>query len=170
MIDYKKHELIYGSPTKCIIEDDIFKVFEMYDNVILCHVSNCFHTMGGGIAKIIRERYPKAYEADCRTVKGDKNKLGTYSFAKEKEKYIANIYGQYTYGQNYFGDRELSYDALYNGFQKLLKDIRNSKIDMVLVPYGLGCGLAKGRWEIVEKILDILAEQFKIQVVIVKLP
>ena len=143
------------------IEIDIFEQFEKTDNVILIAVNNCFHVMGGGIAKIIKDRYPKVYEADCATPKGDKNKLGGYSFAKvdfKHNRYIANLYGQYTYGKNHFGDRELSYDAFYNAVQKLLKDIENSEIETVLIPWGIGCGLAMGRWEIVKKILDTLTD------------
>jgi O-acetyl-ADP-ribose deacetylase (regulator of RNase III) len=154
-----------------IIEADIFEVFEDTDNVTMIHVANCFHVMGGGIAKIIKDRYPKAYEADCRTVKGDRDKLGTYSFAKIKdEKYIVNIYGQYTYGQNHFGDREASYDAIYNGIKKLLVDIKNTEIQTVLIPYMIGCGLAGGKVEIVETIINVLAGKTEKDILICKLP
>ena len=153
------------------IEADIFEEFENRSNVMLVAVNNCFHVMGGGIAKIIKNRYPKVYEADCRTEYGDIKKLGTYSFAKvgDGEKYIANLYGQFTYGKNHFGDRELSYDAFYNGFQKILKDIENSEIKTVLVPYQIGCGLARGNFEIVEKILDTLSKSSTKDIVICKL-
>lgn len=152
------------------IEADIFEIFKQKDNVILTHCSNCFNTMGSGIAKVIKDKYPKAYEADCRTEKGDKDKLGTYSFEKvaEKEKYIANLYGQYFYGRKELGDRDVSYDALYNAFQKLFKDIRAGNY-CVLVPYGIGCGLAGGNWGIVEKMIDILANGYNIEVIVCKL-
>lgn len=153
------------------IEADIFEQFEKQSNVMAVHCVNCFHTMGGGIAKIIKDRYPKVYDVDCRTEYGDIKKLGTYSFAKvgDDEKYIANLYAQFTYGKNHFGDRELSYDAFYNGFQKILKDIENSEIKTVLVPYQIGCGLAMGSWEIVENILDTLSKSFTKDIVICKL-
>jgi len=154
-------------------EINIFHEFVQHKNIIMVHGANCFHTMGGGIAKIVKEKYPKAYEADCATPKGDINKLGTYSFAKvdlKRNRYIANLYTQFTYGQNHFGDRELSYDALYNSFQKLLKDIENSEIETVLIPYGIGCGLAKGNFKIVEIILDELTEGCNKECIVCKLP
>jgi O-acetyl-ADP-ribose deacetylase (regulator of RNase III) len=155
------------------IEVDIFHEFVTHKNVIILHVANCFHTMGGGIAKIVKDKFHKAYEADCATLKGDKSKLGTYSFAKvdlKQNRYIANLYAQFTYGQNHFGDRELSYDALYNSVKKLLNDIENSEIQTVLIPYGIGCGLAKGNWNIVEKILDELTDGCNKECIVCKLP
>ncbi len=38
--------------------------------------------MQSGIARQIREKYPEAYEADCKTVAGDIKKLGTFSWVK----------------------------------------------------------------------------------------
>ena len=34
----------------------------------------------GGIARTIRELYPEAYEADCQTKKGDRSKIGSFSY------------------------------------------------------------------------------------------
>ena len=36
--------------------------------------------MGKGIAKTIKTRFPEAYQADLKTNKGDREKLGTISF------------------------------------------------------------------------------------------
>jgi O-acetyl-ADP-ribose deacetylase (regulator of RNase III) len=167
----KKYKTLKQLSNCKIIEADMFEVFESNDNVALLQGCNCFHVMGGGIAKIIKDRYPKAYEADCRTTKGDKDKLGTYSLAKIKdEKYIVNIYTQYTFGQNHFGDREASYDAIYNGIKKLLVDIKNTEIKTVLIPYMIGCGLASGRIEIVETIINVLAGETEKEILICKLP
>ena len=49
-----------------------------FDAVV--HGCNCFCTMGSGIARQVREQYPSAYEADCKTVGGDIRKLGNYTF------------------------------------------------------------------------------------------
>src|ERR1035437_7399730 len=40
---------------------------------------NCFNTMGGGIAREIRERYPEVAGEDAETIRGDYQKLGTYT-------------------------------------------------------------------------------------------
>jgi len=38
---------------------------------VIVHGSNCFCTMGAGIAKTIKETFPAAYRADLATKKGD---------------------------------------------------------------------------------------------------
>ena len=40
---------------------------------------NCFNTMGGGIAREIRERYPQVALVDQETDRGDYQKLGTWT-------------------------------------------------------------------------------------------
>lgn len=66
---------------------------------VLIHSANCFHTMGAGIAKDIRLKYPRAYASDCMTKKGDRsNKLGQFSLsapADDQPFYILNCYTQY---------------------------------------------------------------------------
>ena len=37
--------------------------------------------MGAGIARTIRHKFPQAYIQDIQTIKGDKSKLGTYTFS-----------------------------------------------------------------------------------------
>ena len=54
-----------------------------YDCIV--HGCNCQNTMGKGIAKDIRFTWPGVYKSDCKTIKGDLNKLGTYSFIKLKQ-------------------------------------------------------------------------------------
>jgi len=48
---------------------------------IIGHCCNCFCTMGSGVAAAIKAKYPEAYDADCKTKKGDRTKLGTLSLA-----------------------------------------------------------------------------------------
>ncbi|MBU8850049.1 MAG: macro domain-containing protein, partial [Desulfobacterales bacterium] len=49
---------------------------------VIIHGCNCFCSMGAGIAKMIRDNFPEAYQADLKTGMGDKKKLGTYSMAR----------------------------------------------------------------------------------------
>jgi O-acetyl-ADP-ribose deacetylase (regulator of RNase III) len=126
---------------------DLLDLFNRKKIDILVHGCNCFNTMGAGIAKQIKEKYIDAYNADLLTVKGDKNKLGTYSISKINEtQYIINAYTQYYY----FGKRPLNYEALRNVF-KLINENFNNKI--IGIPK-IGAGLAKGDWNIIKNIID----------------
>ncbi len=126
---------------------------------IIVHGCNCFNTMGSGIAKEIKQRCPEAYEADCKTVRGDKSKLGTYSSAafetnnSEEFFVVINMYTQYRYGKDKV---HVDYEAIREGFRSLGEEIREWGEDgwsTVAYPK-IGCGLAGGDWSIVSKIID----------------
>lgn len=148
---------------KTIVED-IFKVPTID---VIAHQANCYCTFGSGIAKTIREKYPAAYEADCKTKKGDLSKLGTFSSATihdgDRKFVIANVYGQGGFGKRNHGGRDTNYDALYDGLSMLNKfmsescDAHSSTLTLG-IPYGIGCGLGGGSWKIVTAMLEDLFE------------
>lgn len=122
----------------------------LFDNKVidvLVHGCNCFHTMGAGIAKQIKEKYYAAYEADLQTIKGDKNKLGTYSSIQINDnQFIINAYTQY----HFYGNRPIDYDALRNVFRLIDLNFENKRIGIPKI----GAGLAKGDWNIIQEIID----------------
>ena len=129
------------------LKGNLLDLFEQKVLDIIIHGCNCFHTMGAGIAKQIKLKYKKAYEADLNTIKGDKNKLGSYSFVQLNDKqFIINAYTQY----NFYGTIPLDYDALRKVFKMIDKTFKNKIIGIPKI----GAGLAKGNWEIIEKIID----------------
>lgn len=120
---------------------------------VIIHGCNCYHTMGAGIAKKIKEVFPEAYSADKSTKYGDHGKIGSFSSAKIKrngfEFDVINAYTQGRYGR---GKDLFEYD----GFRKILKNINityaNKKVGLPLI----GCGLAGGDKD---KILNIIREE-----------
>jgi len=116
----------------------------------IAHGCNCFNTMGAGIAKQIKMRYPMAYEADCETIAGDKEKLGDFSIAFENDRMIFNLYTQYNMG------RDLSYPALESSLRKLKNslDFVDENQNLVLGLPRIGCGIAGGDWPRVEEIIN----------------
>lgn len=61
-----------------IIKGDLIKLALEGNFDVIIHGCNCFHTMGAGIARQIRLKWPGVFEADLQTKKGPE-KLGTYS-------------------------------------------------------------------------------------------
>tara|TARA_Y200000002_G_scaffold382572_1_gene400095 strand:- start:701 stop:1138 length:438 start_codon:yes stop_codon:yes gene_type:complete len=130
-----------------VIKGNLLTLFENNNIDILVHGCNCFHTMGAGIAKQIKEKYYIAYEADLQTIKGDKNKLGTYSFVQiNNTQFIINAYTQY----HFYGKRPIDYDALRNVFKLIDLNFTNKRIGIPKI----GAGLAKGDWNIIQNIID----------------
>lgn len=118
----------------------------------IAHQANCFNTMGSGIAKQIRETYPEAYEADCRTTKGDRTKLGKFSWVKAKDgKHIYNCYSQYNYG---LGQRHTNYEAIFTGLTSIKSHAETHDLNSLGLPHLMGCKLGGGSWRIVNSIIE----------------
>lgn len=158
----------------------LIKAFKQGEVGAIAHQANCQNTMGSGVAKAIRAVYPEVYEADCETVKGAIDKLGTLSmvivprdrrksFAKcvDMDQYcgpIFNLYGQFNYGRE-AGVVYTDIGALRSamGQMKLFLDAMN--ITRVGLPK-LGCGLGGEKWENVSLVIEEELVQNGIQVTV----
>jgi len=117
---------------------------------VIIHGCNCFNVMGRGIAKTIRETFPEAYAADCKTLRGDRSKLGTYSHAIIRcgahHLTVVNAYTQFNYG----GEKpNADYDAIRSVFRAIKRDFAGSRIGYPQI----GAGLARGDWDTIAAII-----------------
>lgn len=117
---------------------------------VIIHGCNCFCTMGAGIAAQIKQRYPSVFYEDCKTVKGDINKLGTFScaVADNYSLIVVNAYTQFRYGGN---KSNVDYVAIRSALTEIKKQFGTTP------RYGIpaiGCGLAGGDWNIVEMMIN----------------
>lgn len=156
---------------------DLLEFFESGKVDFIAHGCNCFHTMGSGIARQIKEKYPQAFEADKDTDYGDYNKLGSYSRyggayyfvstylneCSNKKRFklanqILNCYTQFNYGN----DRcYLDYEALTLCLRKINYEFKHKTIGLPQI----GCGLAGGDWN---KVREIIKKELKdIDVIVV---
>jgi len=117
---------------------------------------NCFNTMGGGIAREIRERYPMAATVDNETEKGDYNKLGNYTTAFTGKFLIVNAYTQYNMSK---GEDVFEYVAFELILQKLVKQYGTKRIGF---PY-IGMGLAGGNKDVILDMLEYYAQDVAAQ-------
>jgi O-acetyl-ADP-ribose deacetylase (regulator of RNase III) len=115
---------------------------------------NCFNTMGGGIAREIRERYPIAHAMDASTTRGDYNKLGNWTVGlndlTDRKFIIINAYTQYNMstGEDVFE---------YTAFQLILEKLEHAyPTSHIGFPY-IGMGLAGGDKDIIIPMLEIFA-------------
>lgn len=130
---------------------------------IICHQVNTFGVMGAGIAKEVRERFPevyKEYNGFCKANKED-DVIGTVLFSVVQSGFIANCFGQNGWKTNYD-----AFESVMNKVKKFAEEHDNAKI---AVPYKIGCGLAWGDWNIVEKIIFDVFEYSDLDVEIWKL-
>ncbi|MFT5618500.1 MAG: O-acetyl-ADP-ribose deacetylase (regulator of RNase III) [Arenicella sp.] len=130
---------------------NLIELAEQGEFEVIIHGCNCFCTMGAGIAKQIKIRFPEAYQADLKTLKGDKSKLGKISWAEVQtpngKLIIANAYTQFDWRGK---GNKADYDAIRQAFRKVKEQFLGK-----LIGYpAIGAGLAGGDWNIISKIID----------------
>lgn len=145
------------------IQDNILKS----DADIICQQVNCFGVMGAGLAKQIRAQYPEVYTSYRSVFNSyqDKSLLGKVNFVYTSGPIIANLFGQYAYGRTQL---HTDYKALYAALCTVAKKCNKPGI-RVAIPYGIGCGLAGGDWNIVQRAINKAFENFEGTVEIYKL-
>jgi O-acetyl-ADP-ribose deacetylase (regulator of RNase III) len=141
-----------------IVEGNILEATED----IIGHQVNCQGVMGAGLAKQIRNKYPFAYEcykSYCDEAENKKELMGSIRQVKVDDgKIIAHIFSQYGYGRN----------ALYTDYTSLGKALQHLEIkarnfeESVALPYGIGCGLAGGDWEVVYSMIETIFENYEV--------
>jgi O-acetyl-ADP-ribose deacetylase (regulator of RNase III) len=134
------------------------KYGNMLDEVkqgIIVQQVNAQGVMGGGIAKSIRDKWPKNWDVYSAVVKPNQRDrglayLGMVIYCEvEPSLWIANIVGQQFYGRDPL-IVYTSYEALAMGFNSVANVAMNNDLD---VHYPLiGCGLANGDWNTVSRI------------------
>lgn len=149
------------------VKGDIFQLAEegKFDYVI--HGCNCFNTMGAGIARTVKDRYPRAYLVDQKTGKAEKDKLGHFTMAyidaclnREPQTSgfaIINAYTQFGWWTRKDEDGNLIpnvvYDAVKNAFIGIKLALDLSGNPRFAIPK-IGAGLAGGDWDRIEAIID----------------
>ena len=129
---------------------------------IIGHQTNCQGVMGAGIAKEIRDTWPRVfaqYKIFCvKNRQKGRSPLGCCQMVyvdEERSRIVANLFGQERYGR---GKRQTDYDALRKALHFLANnDFVRKKPMSIGFPCRLGCALGGGEWDIV---LGIIEEEF----------
>jgi O-acetyl-ADP-ribose deacetylase (regulator of RNase III) len=136
-----------------IIDGDLFDTKAEF----ICHQVNCMGRMGSGVAKQVREKFPKAYRVYSDLCNGTRNgelpfwMLGKAQFVtNENGITIVNMFSQGTYG--YDGKKYTD----YNAFRSCLRAICNTvpKDAAIAMPYKIGCGLGGGDWDTIMGLIE----------------
>jgi O-acetyl-ADP-ribose deacetylase (regulator of RNase III) len=148
-------------------------ILNTHCNIIVQSV-NHKGVMGAGLAREIKTKYPdisSSYIHMCNTHNFRsimRNGLVYFYTAIESDgsvKQIASVFGQESYG---IDKRHTNYISLMNGIMWVL-EYAESQGYSVAIPYGIGCGLGGGVWDIVILLLkDILVYYPDVDVYIYK--
>ena len=121
---------------------------------VIIHGCNCENTMGGGLAKQVKDQYPAAFEADRSfTFKTLDEKLGLISGTRVNRKngsgyfHIINAYTQlHARGDGVLTD--------YRAVRSAFRNVKNNFIGSKIAYPKIGAGLARGDWETISKIIE----------------
>ncbi|MGF7049841.1 hypothetical protein J2T13_004364 [Paenibacillus sp. DS2015] len=72
---------------------------------------------------------------------------------------IANLFGQFKYGKT--SEQYTDYVALESALRQLKDKAKELKFSVAL-PYNLGCGMANGDWNIVEKMIEDVFNDYEV--------
>lgn len=118
---------------------------------VIVHGCNCQCAMGKGLALAIKQQFREAYEADLRTPKGERAKLGRISTAEIERGparfTVVNAYTQFHWrGEGVLAD----YDAIRSAFREIKLRFGGRRIGYPKI----GAGLAKGDWRTIGAIIE----------------
>lgn len=139
-----------------IVNGDLLNATAEY----ICHQVNCMGVMGSGVAKQIREKWPRAYTQyhdACEQYTQEHGKdwlLGKIQVVKVCDNTrVVNMFGQLNYGRG--GSQYTDMNALRRCFKTLAKEVKPG--ETIAMPYRIGCGLAGGDWG---SVIDMISEIF----------
>jgi O-acetyl-ADP-ribose deacetylase (regulator of RNase III) len=124
------------------------------DAKYIAHCVNAQGKMNSGVAKAIRQKFPRAYEIYMQAHEEHRLILGSVIGADCGTHTILNIVGQDRYG--YDGAKYVYYVALRKG----VRLINGNITDAVAFPF-IGCGLAGGDWQLVSAIIEEESTNFQ---------
>lgn len=143
-----------------IVEGNILDAHED----VTCHQVNCMGIMGSGLAKQIRNKYPEVfieYYAYCKRHEILEQMMGVAQHVKCYDgKIIANLFGQFRYGT----DRQYTDYAALECALRNMKQYAQSNQLSIAIPYQIGCGLAGGNWDIVNKIIEEVFNDYNVTI------
>ena len=120
------------------------------DATLIIHQVNCQCVMSSGVAKAIKDKWPKVY---IDYIGIHKQTLGDVQIVKVAEdKYVANMFAQDNYGYN--GHRYTSYDALDECLHKVAEYCKNNMIDKIALPFNMSCDRGGACWAAVLALID----------------
>ena len=149
-----------------IINGDLFdKNDNIYKICFIVHQVNCQGVMGSGLAKKIKEVYPRVYKEYKEALNNGTVSLGSAQIVfvvdtKKKIMHVVNLFAQDKYGRD---KQYTDYEALKTSLINLKDNIRDLAYlpDRVIIriPYMMGCGLGGGDWNIVLSIINEVFEK-----------
>ena len=156
-------------PIVSTVKGDLVKRALAGEYTHIVHGANTHAAMGAGIAPLIADAFEGVREADesFHIPVDSEDRLGHYSHAHNPEVCVINMYTQHYFRTRPDGTHAVDYNAIANGFARLNDELSVRQKDTTLVGIpALGAGLAKGHWEAIACIINLVTPDIDIELVI----
>ena len=131
-----------------IVNGDLLDASE----VMIVHQVNCKGVMGSGVAKSIKDKYPKAYHSYKKhcDISGSSllGKIQVINICNERK--VVNMFAQDNYGRD---KQYTDLKAFKTCILKLVDYAKKNNIKEIAMPYKIGCGRGGANWDSVYSIL-----------------
>ncbi len=123
------------------------------DNKVIVHICNDIGGWGKGFVMAISKRWKKPENQYREWFKSkDGFKLGKVQFVQvEEDFWVANLIGQHKINKDENGNAPIRYDAIEQGLEEVASFAIENKASIHMPR--IGCGLAGGKWEMIEPII-----------------
>jgi len=156
-----------------IVEGDMFE--NIAPRSVILHQANCLGIAGAGVAQEIRNRYPGwfgAYAEQCRR-HAPPALLGSFHTydVPGADVEICSVFGQSGIGKE---RRQTDYGAWKSALPEIVSrlEARRGARDVwaVRAPYGIGCGLGGGSWNVMKDLFERYAGHSPVDFAFYRLP
>lgn len=128
------------------------------DKTIIAHVCNDVGAWGAGFVKALSAKWSTPEDQYKRLGKKNRQLGSTQLVVVGNNKYVANIIGQRDIKPNAVGLSPVRYGAIEQGLREVFKFA--ATIDATVHMPRIGCGLAGGKWSIMEAVIKSAAEVY----------
>lgn len=127
----------------------------------ILHGCNAQGVMGSGVAKLIKDKYPSAYQAYMASIPLNGMELGRVTYAEQMDgKIILNGITQEYYGR--ISERcYVDYQAITDVIWLVNKHAYHQKDIISVAMPKIGAGLGGGDWEIISGIIEAYSTNFQ---------
>ena len=134
---------------------------------VIAHQVNCQGVMGSGVAKQIRDKWPRVYDSYVSYcydyIACTHELLGECQLVQINDnQYVANLFGQNYYGKD--GKRYTSYDAIYEALTSLRQQMMGDNLKSLAIPFHMSCDRGGADWKVLIAMFCSIFEETDISI------
>lgn len=146
-----------------IISGDLLEAFDRGEVTVIGHCCNTKGIMGSGLAKSIKDKYPKAYTLykSCCDSNHQEFLLGKAQcvYLEGTFKFIFNLFGQLNFGTH---ARQGNYGAIAISLLNMRKQVKDNSV--IGFPYKMCSDRAGCDWQVILEMIEFIFSDCEVKI------